>query len=61
MIDLRIKEVNNGFIIFDDYAYEPHMIRLGETTHVAKNIDDLCEVIRETYRKRENAKRESDK
>ena len=58
-MDLNIKSVNNGYVIYDENGYQPGMCRLGETTHVACDIDGLCAVIRKIYQNREAQKQPS--
>lgn len=58
-MDLNIKSVNNGYVIYDEGNHQPGLVRLGETTHIATSIDDLCRVLRKIHTAREAHKRPS--
>lgn len=55
-MNLSIKPVNNGYVIYDDDRYEPGLVRISESTHIATDIDSLCEVIRKIYKTNEDRK-----
>jgi hypothetical protein len=55
-MEISIRAVNNGYIVFNEHSFNPGMLRIPEDTHIATDIEDLCEVIKKIYTNEQNKK-----